>query len=338
MSINKQLIIDEFRLKPFGQKGWMRSKDLVCPSCGQSDEFAVLFTDRGGIVHCLHSKSCNNYKTSLYNYLKQIGKGYLINEGKSVELDSFPSFKEEKDEDSVFAPLKPKRLPIGFKRIDFDEYLDGRGFNSEHYDLFGVGQTRIDPSIKSYLVFQFYDDEGQTIAWMARSKKPKEWHDNNLRDYKEGRSDLRLRYKNSPDTDFSRILGGEREIVTDTDTLILVEGLFDKINVDNELGLLDSDYIKCCFTFGNKVSNEQIDIINKYENIKNVYLLYDEGTIKQSKHCGILLGETGKNVNVCEIKQKNLDPGDMKSFQLLEALEKSVNFLMFNFAKIDAIV
>ena len=92
MAIDKQQIIDEFKLKSFGAKNWMRSDALVCPACGQNDEFAVLFTSDGGIVRCLHSRSCNNYSTSLNNYLRQIGKTDLVEFEQSVNIAEFPSF------------------------------------------------------------------------------------------------------------------------------------------------------------------------------------------------------------------------------------------------------
>jgi len=74
------------------------------------------------------------------------------------------------------------------------------------------------------------------------------------------------------------------------------------------------------------------------DNIKDIYLLYDWGTTKQSKQGGLeLLSNTDKNVKVCEIKQKDFDPGDMGSMQLIEVLEKSVSSLEFYYNKIDGI-
>lgn len=339
MNFDKQTIIDEFSLKFFGSRGWMRSDQLVCPQCSQNDEFSIKFTNDGGVMHCLHSKSCNNYSTSLYNYLKGIGKLDLITFEKAINFDEFPDFSKSKEvlEESDELPLR--KPPIGFKRINYDEYLEGRNFQSEHYELFQVGNTKLNPSLKNHLIFQFFNEKGECIAWMSRSKNSKEWHKDNLRKFKEGLGSLHLRYNNSPDTDFGRILGGFNEITESTDTLIIVEGLFDKVNVDTELGLLGNEEIKCLFTFGNKISVDQINLINKFENIKNIYLLYDEGTIKQSKQSGLeLLSGTGKNVRVCDIKQKDLDPGDLNSNQLVEVLEQSVGSMSFNYEKIDGII
>jgi len=338
MAFDKQSIIDEFSLKPFGSKGWLRSNDLVCPNCQQGDEFALKFTDNGAVLHCLHGKSCNNYSTSLKAYLRSIGKSDLVEYERSINIDTFPSFDESEEVEEEVVSLSIKKPPIAFKRLNFDEYLESRNFLPEHYELFKIGESKLDPRIKNHIVFQFFNKAGDCIAWMSRSRRSKEWHDNNLKNFRNGIGSLSLRYNNSPDTDFSRVLGGENEITEETDTLILVEGIMDKVNVDKELELLSQEEIKCCFTFGNIVSTEQIDIINKYSNIKNIYLLYDEGTITQSKHYGLLLSETNKNIQVCEIKQKGVDPGDLKSTQLLQILEESENELNFNISKIDGIV
>lgn len=341
MSINKKQIIEELGLKPFGASGWMRSNLMICPNCGQGDEFAVKFTDDGGgVCHCLHSRSCSQYSISLYKYLIEIGRTDLVDFKKSVNLGAFPSFIEEKiEETDNFKNLPVKNLPIGFKRSYFDIYLENRNFLPEHYKLFGVGETKLDPRFINYNIFQFYNKNDGCIAWMARSRRSKEWHNKNIERWKAGLCDLVLRYDNSPNTDFKDILGGETEITDKTDTLILVEGIMDKVNVDKELGLLEQEEIKCCFTFGNKISENQIKIINLYNNIRNIYLLYDNGSISQSKHSGLeLYRDTRKNVMVCEIVQDELDPGGMIAYQLIEVMEESVNAVNFSLGKVNGIV
>ena len=339
MNFNKQTIIDEFSLKAFGARGWMRSDQLVCPSCGQNDEFSIKFTDDGAVMHCLHSKSCNNYSTSLYNYLKGIGKLDLITFEKTISFDEFPDFSEPNEVIEEKSELPLRKPPIGFRRLGFDEYLEDRNFQSEHYELFQVGHTKLNPSLRDHLIFQFFNEKGEPIAWMSRSRRSKGWHDENLKKFKAGLCSLQLRYNNSPDTDFGRILGGYNEITKDTDTLIIVEGIMDKVNVDAELGLLYDKTMKCCFTFGNKISVDQINLINKFGNIKNIYLLYDEGTIKESKQGGLaILSHTDKNVMVCDIRQKGLDPGDLNSDQLIEVLEGAINGFEYNYDKIDGII
>jgi hypothetical protein len=339
MAVDQERIIEYFGLKPFGSKNWFRSNQLVCPNCGQNDEFALRFSDNGAVLHCLHSKTCNNYSTSLRAYLNSIGKSDLVNYEKSINLEAFPDFTEQKIEENtgILEELPIKKPPIGFKRVDFDEYLDSRGFLPKHYDLFKVGITKLDPRYKKHLIFQIINSEDQSNGWLARSRESKEWHKANLERFKEGKGNLVLRYDNSPNTDFGMMLGGYNEITENTHTIIIVEGLFDKINIDKQLSLLDHEEIKGLFSFGDTLTPEQIDLINKKENITTVYLLYDEGTISKSKQYGMKLMETKKDIRVCEIQKKDLDPGEMNTNELLEAFEQSVSPIAFNFDKIDGI-
>lgn len=339
MAVDKDRIVEYFGLKPFGSKNWFRSNQLVCPNCQQNDEFALKFTDNGAVLHCLHSKSCNNYSTSLKSYLSLIGKSDLVNYEKSINLEAFPDFTEQEIEEnpSILQELPIKRPPIGFKRVDFDEYLHKRGFLPKHYELFKVGITNLDSRYRKHLIFQIINSEDKSNGWLARSRESKEWHKANLERFKEGKGNLVLRYDNSPDTDFGMMLGGYNEITENTHTVIIVEGLFDKTNVDKELDLLNQEEIKGLFSFGNTLTPEQIQLISKKENIKTVYLLYDEGTIDKSKQYGMKLMETKKDIRVCEIQKKDLDPGEMNINELLEAFELSVSALTFNFNKIDGI-
>jgi hypothetical protein len=60
--------------------------------------------------------------------------------------------------------------------------------------------------------------------------------------------------------------------------------------------------------------------------------LYDYGTIKQSKTYGIKLSKYF-NTDVCLIKNKSVDPGDMPLSYLLEVLKNkkdAVNFYITN--------
>ena len=339
MFFDKQLIVNQFKLKPFGSKGWMRSNLLICPSCGQSDEFAINFSQNGGVLHCLHSKTCNNYSISLYNYLKKIGKDDLIENNKAIDFNKFVSFRTVEEEINKESILSIKKLPIGFKELKNDDYLNSRNFLPLHYEMFKVGESKIDPNLRGHLIFQFFNEENELIAWMSRSRESKEWHKKNIEDSKKGLCGLRLRYHNSPNTEFSLILGGNNEVTEKTHTLIIVEGIMDKVNVDCKLGLLEDENIKCVFTFGNKISIEQIALINKHPNICTIYLMYDYGTIEQSKHTGLILLKNTKNkkIKVCDIKKIDADPGTLGVDELCGLLETSMESFEFNYNKMNGI-
>lgn len=334
----KDRIISELKLKKFGVKGWMGSKDLVCEQCGKYDKTGVLFTKDSGIFNCMRC----GVSFHLNKFLKSIGKDYLIEKGYEVSLYSKlkPLFSQEQSEENKVKELPIRNIPIGFKRVYDDEYLNKRGFMQYHYDTFEPGITNLDLSRKHTVIFKIFDQDKRLVGWLARSKRTKEWHKENLENFKLGKERLVLRYDNSPNTDFSYILGGIVEVTQETDTVILVEGLFDKVNIDRNLGLHESDEIKCLFTFGDTIKEPQIEILRGFKNLKNIYLLYDYGTIVNSKKYGmILLSELPDvNIKICDIQKKDKDPGDLNIFEINEVLNKSVGVLDFKYGKLSHVI
>jgi hypothetical protein len=332
----KERIIKEFGLRSFGKKGWMgNSIHFTCPVCGQYDKIGVSFSEKGNWVHCFHE---NHYNKHLDQYLREIGRGDLVEyrvESISLKRGVQELFGEEKEAEKQ-KELPEKQLPIGFKRVYEDEYLDTRGFLPEHYELFKPGITNIDLRQKGNIIFQIFDDRGIRVGWVSRSKKDKEWHKENTKKAKAGTAHLKLRYDNSINTDFSKMLGGITEITENTHTVLLVEGLFDKTNTDIELLLTKSEEIKCLFTFGDSITLEQIDLLKRHKNLQHVYLLYDYNTINNSKQYGLTIQDNLKcRVNVCEIKKEGKDPGNMEAQEFVEVLDQSVSALSFKIGKLQ---
>jgi uridine kinase len=174
---------------------------------------------------------------------------------------------------------------------------------------------------------------GEPISWLARSKNSKEWHEENLNKFKERKVTLFPRYINSPGTDFDKILGGYDNITNNTHTLVIVEGLFDYINLSNLLKTNLYEEMKVIFTFGNKISDNQINLLRKKKSIKNIILMYDYNTIKQSKRYSLLLSKY-YDVDICEIKDPDVDPGNMSESYLSDLLINKKNFLYFYTSKI----
>lgn len=314
--LNKQKIIQELSLWQTGAKGFYSGKGLVCPVCGRSDKFAVKFDDkRGGGYNCFHG-SCGA-KGSIFKYLKGIGRFDLLDKEHYVTIQSNIKSIFENTEEVI--QLKEKSLPIGFKLILQDDYLDERGFLSHHYQSFKPGYTNIESKYQDSIIFQLFQ-EGKRVGYLSRSRKSKEWHKQNLEAYEQGEENLVLRYNNSPETDFGKILGGIDDVVLDTKTVIITEGLFDKVGVDNKLNLFSQRRIRCVFSFGNKFSDEQIALLRN-KHIDNIILMYDAGTIKQMKNVSLRLS-TEFNVKIAEITGKD-DPGDMS----LEVMQNILNNL-----------
>lgn len=296
---NKEQIVKELKLKSFGSKGWYKG-NTSCPECGKVDKFGIYFTEDSGICHCFY----DGFKTSLYNYLKLINRRDLLNQDNYTieQKTSLTPLKKTLEQNEK----KEVKLPLGFKRIKHDKYLEKRGFTESDYDKFGVGVAELDPRTENKIVFQIINNN-ELVGWIARSREIKEWHKENLLRSKEGLEDLVLRYRNS-DNDFSEILGGLDDITNKTFTVILVEGLMDKANVDRLMELDKSEDIKCCYTFGSDISEKQVELLLKKENVKEVILFYDNNTINQVKSGGARL-MLYYDVRVWVIDEENLDPG-----------------------------
>ena len=89
-------------------------------------------------------------------------------------------------------------------------------------------------------------------------------------------------------TAFRSLLFGYDEINEHTITVILVEGIFDKIAVDKVLGLWNNDEVKCVATFGKKISEDQIHKL-ELKGVSRVILLYDFDAVKDIKKYGMIL-------------------------------------------------
>lgn len=346
MRYDKEQIIADLGLKPFGSQGWFTNKDMDCPFCGKSGKWGVIFNMNG--VATFHCWKCPR-KVSVYEFLKKIGRTDLAKRSYSVktdELDLCPKIGEDiqeevsgwmkaDSEEIVSEQLKPVRLPLRLKPLINDEYLNSRGFKPEHYREFepSYTDTPLEPKLKNFIVFKMKID-GICVAWWARSRYSKEWHKENLEAYKRHEADLVLRYRNS-ENNFQDLLGGCDEILSGrTNTVILVEGIFDKIGVDNLLDLNKFDDIKCCFTFGNSIGNGQIDMLLK-KKVKNIILLYDYGTINESKNSALKMKELFDRVYVTAIRKPGIDPGNIDLPYLEEVLKDAEDPINFFYNKVE---
>ena len=328
MPIIPDKIQEELSLKAFGAKGWIKNDKIVCPACGRSGKFGFKLDEKGGGVHCF---ICD-FSQNIYAYLTSIDRKDLISNTREYSSKKELNFNlKHANEDET--ELSEVKVPHGCKNVLNDAYLNKRGFTENDYKVFKPLYTNsiLEKKLHNYTIFQL-KQEGRLVGWLARSKYDKEWHEKNLKESKEGKCALQLRYRNSEGTDFSHILGGYDEIIDKTDTVILVEGLFDRVGVNSKLGLDKQEEIKCCFTFGNKVSDQQISLLRNRKNVKNLILLYDYGTIKQSKTYGMKLSKHF-NTDVCLIKDSSVDPGDMPLKYLIEVLNNkkdAMNFYVTN--------
>lgn len=333
--MNKTRIINELSLHFYGSKGWMRSDNCECPNCKKSDKFGILFLQGGGVVKCMR---CEN-STSLFNYLVSINRSELI-EGFSAPIQETLKLINNPEE-VVKVKVGEVKLPTGFKRLYFDDYLDNRGFTTFQYNLFRAGKSK-DLRLKNHIVFPIYKD-GNLVTWLARSRKSKEWHKENIKYFKQGVGRLVLRYYNADGTDFEDIIGGYDEVVQDrTNTVILVEGLFDKSNIDRLLNLYESDSVKCCFTFGKNLSKTQVELM-KIKGVKSIILLYDPDALDTIQKFSLKYMNLFDSVKCARLNFVNpggdlKDPGDLNIEEISEIMKNlfsPVDFYFNNLKKIQ---
>lgn len=320
MKINVSKFIEEFQLKPFGAKGWRNSKSIDCPYCGKGyDKFGILLLENGGVYKCFR---CDT-KGSIFSLLKKIDRKDLII-GNSDDytykekLDSFLKLTEKTE-----GEINTKEIikPPGFERIYFHEYLKQRGWVKNDYLKSEVGISTL-PRFKNRIIFLVYE-EGKLVAYLSRSLMPKEWHDENLKLAKQKLCKLIPRYDNSRETEFDNVVGGLDDIIEGvTKTVIIVEGIMDKHNVDRKLFLDEGNEVKCVYTFGCHLSIKQMYKIYE-KGIDNIILMFDKETIKQTKSVSLNLLNYF-NIFICELNSDK-DPGDMSLQDFEKSLENLIN-------------
>ena len=327
----RQKAIDVLKLKRFGSKGWYQSNTCECPVCNKSDKLGIKFTNKGGVAHCFRC----SFKESLYKFLKRTNQQSLLQLTKEIEIVK-DEIEIELKNDKEATPDEHRAIkkPLGY--IPFkkeDSYLKQRYFNKYHYNIFKVGKSTLHPKLdKDYIIFLLYQNK-ELMGWLARSRKSKEWHNKNIELFKQGKDQLKLRYYNHSNIEFNKLLGGYDELNENTKTVVLVEGLFDKVGVDTKLGLNERDVMKCVCTFGNSVSDYQVNLLRQ-KNIDNIYLMYDYNTIEESKAAGLNL-KGFQYVGVAEIKQKDKDPNDLTKKEIEQILLESKDFFNFYLNRIN---
>lgn len=328
--VDKDEVIAGLNLKKFGAAGWLHNKSIPCPWCGRGGEkLGIKFSEDGhsAVCHCYYCST----KKGLYDYLKEIDRLDLIKKGyensittKLTELVSESEPVSEQDSEQA----KKVSLPRKLEPLENYPYLDDRRFLDYHYKEFEPSMTNffLEKHLENYIIFKLKMN-GEVVAWLARSQHSKEWHRKNLKEAKEKGIKPKLRYENSR-TDFTKLIGGYDYITDKTEVVILVEGLFDSVGVDNLLQTPEDETVRCCFLFGNSISKEQIHLLKKKPSIKTVILMFDDSTENQSKSAGLMLAKHF-NTKIAHLTKPGVDPGDMDIDylnQLLDNLEDPINF------------
>lgn len=266
-------------------------KNLIvpcCPFCGKTGgKFGIYIgketTHRKPFMaHCF---SCGASTRTLEQLLEVIGRIDLIavqtvDAEASLEnlLLKGPYIEEIDDELTIVS------LPDFYKRTFSNPYLRQRGFTDDDYDYFPVGTTsRLNPRYADYVIFPVVD-EGDTVGFVARHIQSKEYLDAHNRQVKHTGGYKLLRYRNSTDNDFAKMLYNYDAVITyKTDTVILCEGIFDVIALTRRLELYDNTRIVAVATFGKKISDVQIYKLQR-KGVKVVVVGYDGDAVAAIKH------------------------------------------------------
>lgn len=297
-----------------------------CPYC-QEMEFGISLSDNH-VWNCFRKGKCGE-AGNIYKLLKYLGrtKEFLsereINVYERLEgnLDSFNT-----EIDLEMPEVQP---PLLFRRATSDPYLDSRGFVEHQYEKFEVGRSRLRKDYITFLVRR----EGRLVGYVSRSEKSKAWIDAyNKKKKQEGSSLVYLRYDNST-TDFSKTLFGIDEVIENVTTdVILVEGIFSKTKTDVNLLLDHMDEMKCCATFGAKLSIHQIELLRR-KGVRNIWLWFEADVLDKVKDIATY---ASLFFNVKASYLNGRDPNDLNSDEALELLDNAKDYLNFNMSYIKS--
>lgn len=280
-----QEISREIHARPDGA-----GKNLIaekCPFCGKEKKFGIFIgkeTERRKpfMAHCF---SCGSSTYTLEQLLECIGRPDLsvaptTDPEARLENLLFPLEEEEPEIDDALGIVE---LPDFYRRCFTNPYLSSRGFTYDDYDFFPVGTTgRLNFKFDSYVIFPILD-EGDIVGYVSRHCRSKAEIDrHNTRVRSKGGYRV-MRFRNSTENEFVKLLYNYDAVVEDeTDTVIIVEGIFDVVALTRKLNLYENTGIAVVATFGKKISRTQIYKL-QHKGVRTVVLGYDGDAVEAIK-------------------------------------------------------
>lgn len=298
----------------------------VCPVCGKGgSKFGIYIgqdTDRKKtfMSHCF---KCGATTTTLNDLLDLVGRSDLKIEEtasfKPLEIPDFLKIDEEEIDDS----LGIVEMPEGWKRCFRNRYLQSRGFQFDDYEYFPVGTTRgLNFKFDNYVIFPIIDG-GDTVGYVSRHI----WSKDEIDKYNErarwaGKYEIR-RYNNSVENDFVKLLYNYDAVIEDeTDTVILVEGIFDVIALTRKLDLYENHRIAAVASFGKKISQTQIYKLQT-KGVRTIVVAYDadarEATIKAASELSEYF-----DVFICHLAGNGKDFDEMDFWEVYDCFDSGL--------------
>lgn len=299
------------------------NKNLVCrcPYCGKEGKFGIYIGKESQrkkqfMSHCF---SCGRSNQTLGRLLEDIGRMDLaVTQTADLEAELNPEllFPLEQDEE-IDDSLAIVELPDFYKRSFSHPYLKERGFSFDDYEYFPVGTTKgLNRRFDDYVIFPVID-EGDTVGYVARHIWSKDEIDSYNRKAKV-RGDYQIRrFNNSTQNDFIKLLYNYDAVIEDeTDTVVIVEGIFDVVALTRKLELYDSREIAVVATFGKKISNVQIYKLQS-KGVKTVVLGYDGDAVEAIKQTASELANYF-DVLIADIADPTKDWQDLTRAEIFE--------------------
>nr|DAR74270.1 MAG TPA: Toprim-like [Caudoviricetes sp.] len=281
----KEYLIKELEIELHAKLDGGRKNLIVptCPYCGkQGGKFGIFVgaeTEKKKLFmsHCF---SCGHTTKDINQLLDDIGRPDLkVEETASFNPLEVPEFFGV-EEDEIDDELEEVEMPEGYKRCYKNRYLKSRGFEFEDYDYFPVGTTRgLNFKFDDYVIFPIIDNS-KVVGYVSRHI----WNKADIDEYnnrakRNGKYQIR-RYNNSLENDFIKLLYNYDTIIEDeTDTVIIVEGIFDVISLTRKLDLYENNRVSVVATFGKKISDTQIYKLQS-KGVRTVVIGYDSDAME----------------------------------------------------------
>ena len=265
-------------------------KNLIvprCPFCGKQGGKFGIYIGKENVRHrpfMAHCFSCGASTRTLAQLLAAIGRmDLMVSETTDISAPLNLHLLEEDEAEEIDDELVPVELPDFYKRTFRHPYLQQRGFCFDDYEYFPVGITgRLNPRYADYVTFPVIDC-GMVVGYVSRHIWPKEAIDTYNRKTKYKGEYKILRYRNSTENDFFKLLYNYDAVREDgTDTVIVAEGVFDVIALTRKLELYDNPHIAAVATFGKKISDVQIYKLQS-KGVRTVVIGYDGDAVEAVK-------------------------------------------------------
>lgn len=299
-------------------------KNLIarCPFCGKPGKFGVYIglptvRKKPFMSNCF---SCGRSTLTPEQLFEQIGRPDLIltpTAELDAPLDTTLLFPLDVPQEEIDDRLDIVPLPPFYRRCFAHPYLKERGFTGDDFEYFPVGTTRgLNRRWDDYVLFPIID-EGDIVGYVTRHTWSKAEIDTHNRRAKRSGDYKILRYRNSVENDFVKLLYNYDAVIKDeTDTVVMVEGIFDVVALVRKLELYDNTRAAVVATFGKKISRTQVFKLQS-KGVRTVVVGYDGDAVEAVKKTAAELSEWFE-VLVADIPDPTKDWEDLTKEEIYE--------------------